>query len=74
MNIDIENITQTVEGYPVKDLSYKPVDNIITGRVQCPVTGKPSLHDGYVTCVWNYKGSPLDRYGGKDRRDLALDF
>jgi len=66
---NLNKITQTVEGYPVKDLRWLPVDNIIIGLVKCPIWGKPTLHDGYVSCKWRKNGLNVR---DKERKDLTL--
>lgn len=72
-NIEVLNsITKTVEGYEVKNLRYKPLDNIITGFVKCPIIGRENLHNGFVTCVWLTNGSTHSRYGGTKRKDLYI--
>lgn len=70
----LKQITTTIEGYEVIDLRYKKVDNLIVGRVKCPVIGNPALHNGFVVCCWSYTGKPHWRYGGKNRPDLELDL
>ncbi len=65
-------ITHTVEGYEVIDLTWIPNDNLIRGRVKCPVIGKPTLHNGFVVATWRLNGSVMPKYGGKDRQDLYL--
>jgi hypothetical protein len=67
----IKTITQTVEGYPVKNLKFNQLDNIIVGQVKCPVIGRPELHDGYVTLTWRRNGTCIKI---KDRPDLKLDI
>ena len=67
----IKTITQTVEGYPVKNLKFNQLDNIIVGQVKCPVIGRPELHDGYVTLTWRRNGTCIKV---KDRPDLKLDI
>lgn len=66
---NLDKITQTVEGYPVKDLRWLPVDNIIVGLVKCPVWGRENLHGGYVTCKWRRSGTNIK---DKTRIDLNL--
>lgn len=71
--LDALNITETVEGYHVKDLVYKKVDNIIRGFVKCPVVGRPTRNDGYIVVTWRVSNGTLtDFYGGKTRPDLYL--
>lgn len=56
MEEKLKHITQTVEGYKVKNLTWKPIDNIIVGLVKCPIWGKETLHEGFVSCKWNKVG------------------
>ena len=67
----LNKITHTIEGYEVKNLTWKPIDNIIVGLVRCPIWGNENLHDGFVSCKWNKKGFNLkDSY----RKDLNLNI
>ena len=68
----LKNITQTVDGIPVKDLVYKPVDKVITGLVKDPDYGNPDLRDGYVSCVWNRHGTPLKLNKGREELKLKI--
>jgi hypothetical protein len=70
--MELKHITETIEGYEVKDLRYKPVDNIIRGFVKCPIWGKKTLHNGFVVCVWRTNGTLLPKYGGDTRKDLYI--
>jgi hypothetical protein len=65
-------ITSTIEGIPVKNLSWRPTDNIITGLVQCPTLGNPNLHDGYVSGAWRKNGTPTNRIKGMTELKLNL--
>lgn len=65
----IKTITQTIEGYPVKNLKFNQLDNIIVGQVLCPVIGRDNLHDGYVTLTWRKNGTCIKE---KNRPDLKL--
>ena len=60
----LQAITTTIEGYPVKNLTWRPLDNIITGLVQCPTLGNPNLHDGYVSGAWRKNGTPVNMIKG----------
>lgn len=66
----LDKITETVEGYSVKNLSYKKNDRIITGQVKDPVNLFPHLHDGYVSVVYNVNGYPIKI--NKGRKDLII--
>jgi hypothetical protein len=63
-------ITHTVEGYEVKNLNYKKIDNIITGQVKDPYTLFPHLYDGWSSCVWATNGSAIKL--NKGRKELKL--
>jgi len=67
----IPTITQTIEGYPVKNLKWNPIDNIIVGQVLCPIIGRNNLHDGYVTLTWRKNGTCIKE---KNRPDLKLEI
>lgn len=69
---ELEAITETVEGYLVKDLVWKPIDNIIRGLVKDPVVGRASFNNGFVVSTWKKNGSVTQKFGGKDRLDLYL--
>ena len=72
MEIEILNtITQTVEGYPVKNIKFNQLDNIIVGQVLCPIIGKPNLHEGYITLTWRRNGLCIKE---KNRPDLKLEI
>ena len=68
----IKNITETVEGYEVKELVWLERDGVIRGRVKDPVTGRDDLHNGFVVATWRKNGSLMPRYGGNARTDLYL--
>ena len=65
-------ITETIGGYPVKNLKWDSVSNIFIGHVKCPIWGVEKLHDGYVTCQWRSNGSVTAKRGGSTRKDLYL--
>ena len=66
-------ITHTIEGYKVKDLVWRPVDNIYVGLVQDPQTGREDLHDGYVSATWRKNGTWVNKSLPK-RKDLKLNL
>ncbi len=68
----LDTITQTVEGYEVKDLVWKKTDNIIRGLVKCPVVGRESFNNGFIAVTWRKNGSLTQSYGGSERPDLYL--
>ena len=72
MNPSFENIKTTIEGLEVKDLVWKPIDNIIVGMVKDPLLGKPELREGYVSCQWNKHGFPLNKNKGRDELILEV--
>ena len=67
----LDNITETLTKYPVKNLKWNPVDNIIVGQVKCDY-GNPNLYEGYITVQWKKNGTPTNRYKGCD--DLKLNI
>ncbi len=71
MQDKINLITLTVEGIPVKNLTWKPLDNIIVGLVKCPY-GKPDINDGFVSCQWSKYGKPLKLNRGRNELNLNL--
>lgn len=70
---NLNKITHTIGGYPIKDIRYKKMDNLIVGLVQDPVCGRPELHNGFITVVWRKNGTVEPRYG-KNRTDLEIDI
>lgn len=66
------HITHTSEGYPVRDLLWKPNENIIVGLVRDPVRGIPTLRNGFVAVTWKRNGSLTSKFGGSTRKDLYL--
>jgi len=67
---ELDKITETINGYPVKNLSYKKNARLITGQVKDPINLFPHLHDGYVGASWNVNGYPQKL--NKGRNDLRL--
>lgn len=70
----IKTITQTTEGYPVKNLKWNTLDNIFVGQVKCPVTGRDTFNDGYVVCQWRKNGLATNRYKGREDLKLSIDY
>jgi hypothetical protein len=68
----LKSITHTVGGYEVKDLSYKKVDRLITGRVKDPFNPFPNLYEGFVSVVFNTSGYPQRM--NKGRNDLRIEL
>ena len=65
-------ITQTTTGYPVRNLRWKPVDCIIVGQVKCPVLGREDFNDGYISGAWRKNGAPTNIIRGLN--DLRLEI
>ena len=74
MSENITNITETVEGYPVKDLRWLPVDCIFVGLVKDPVFGNEKLHEGYICAQWNKSGKPIKKNKGRAELVLKLNY
>lgn len=70
--MNLEKINKTIGGHYVKDLRYLPLDNIIVGLVLCPIFGKPTLFDGYVSIQWNKKGVPIKKYKGASNYSIII--
>ena len=69
---ELDKITETIDGYHVKNLSYKKNDRIITGQVKDPINLFPHLYEGYVSCQWNVHGHPIKT--NKGRKDLKINI
>ena len=67
---NLNQITETISQWVVKDLRYKPMDNIIVGLVQDKLFGNPNFFEGYVSCQWTTRGKPLNK--NKGRAELIL--
>lgn len=68
---DLSKITHTIENYPVKDLRFLPIDNIIVGLAKCPYANQ-QLRDGYISVQWKLNGSPLNKNKGREYLRLKL--
>lgn len=66
----LPTITQTVEGYPVRNLKWNKLDNIIVGQVKDPILGDENRLEGYIVCQWKKQGYATNRFKG--RQDLRL--
>lgn len=66
------NITETHGKYPIKNLRFLSLDNIIVGQVLCPIFGKPTLFEGYVSIQWNNKGVPIKKYKGMPEYSITV--
>ncbi len=69
----LKTITETIEGYPIKDLKWKPIDSIITGLVKCPIMGREDRHEGYISFQWRSNGKPFKMID-RGRIDLTLNI
>ena len=71
---ELNKITETVEGYEVKNLRFLKVDNIITGLVKDPLFGRPNLHGGFVSGQWHTTGIPTNSIKGRKELKLNLEI
>ena len=67
----LQQITHTLGGYEVKELTWLVRDNVIRGRVKCPVLGRENFHEGFVVVTWRRNGTLVPKWG-TDREDLAI--
>jgi len=67
----LQQITHTVGGYEVKELTWLQRDNVIRGRVKDPVMGRETLHNGFVVLTWRATGKLVPKWG-TNRDDLNL--
>lgn len=58
MTEQLKNITETVEGFKVKNLVYKPLDNIIVGLVEDTYLNKT------YAVQWKKNGTPTNKFKG----------
>jgi hypothetical protein len=68
----LSKVTHTVNNYEVKELKWNDRDNIIIGRVKDPITGRPDLHDGWVTVQFKKNGTATNKWKGRDDLNLKL--
>ena len=68
----LKTVNQTVGGYPVKDLRFLPLDNIIVGLVLDPVYGKPTLRDGFIAVQWDKRGRPIKLNKGRSELNITI--
>ena len=66
----LDKITETITGFEVKNLKYKPRIRMITGQVKDPYNIFPELHEGFVGCSWSVNGYPQNM--NKGRKELKL--
>jgi hypothetical protein len=69
---DLAEITETIEGYHVKDLRWLSRDNIIVGLVKCPYLGVPNLFEGYTSGMWKRNGIPTNKIRGHEHLTLKM--
>jgi len=70
----IKDITETTEGYPVRNLKWNPVDNIIVGQVKDPIIGRANYQDGYITVQWRKNGKPTNHYKGREDLIIKINY
>lgn len=70
----LKDITTTIEGYPVRNLKWNQIDNIIVGQVKDPIIGKPSFLDGYITVQWRKNGKPTNTYKGREDLQIKINY
>ena len=70
----IKDIKETTKGYPVKNLKWNQLDNIIVGMVKCPIFGNDKLHEGYIVAQWRKNGSATNRFKGREDLKLKLNY
>ena len=68
----IKGITETIEGAPVKNLVWKPIDNIIVGQVFAPELAVTKAHEGFISGAWRSNGSPTNSIKGYKNLTLKL--
>ena len=66
----LTTITQTIEGYEVRNLKWNKLDNIIVGQVKDPLLGNENRLEGYIVCQWKANGYATNKFKG--REDLKL--
>ena len=70
----LNKVTETINGYSVKNLRYLKLDNIIIGHVKCPIFGKETLHEGFCSIQWTAKGFPIRKYKGLSEYKINLEI
>lgn len=70
----IKDITNTTEGYPVKNLKWNQLDNIIVGLVKDPIFGREGLNDGYICVQWSKYGKPIKLNKGRNELIIQLNY
>jgi len=71
---DLDLITESVEGYEVKNLVWKPNEKVIRGKIKCPFLGKPGFNDGFINCGWRKNGSIVSVAGDIDNKTNVQDL
>jgi hypothetical protein len=64
----LKNITETINGSPVKDLRFLSLDNVIVGLVKDEYWNS-KIHNGYYSGKWTSKGRYIKE---KNRPELNL--
>ena len=64
----LNTITHTATGLAVKNLRWLPVDNIITGLVECPILNKT------ISGQWRSSGVPTNRIKGRAELKLEINL
>lgn len=68
----LETIKETNGKLEVKNLRFITLDNVIVGQVKCPLFGKPTIHDGFISCTWTKQGKPLRINKGRTELELNI--
>lgn len=71
---DLNKITETIEGYPVKALRWLKRDNIIVGLVKCPFVGKANINEGFISCAWRKNGFTTNKMKGREDLNLQINL
>lgn len=71
---ELDLITETITGYPVKELRWKKMDNIIVGKVKCPTLGKETYNNGYINGTWKKNGAPTNIIRGIEELRLKINL
>lgn len=70
----LNRITQTVEGYPIRNLKWNQLDNILVGQVKCPLIGREDFNEGFITAQWRKNGSATNKFKGREDLKLLIDY
>jgi hypothetical protein len=69
----LPTIIETIEGYPVRNLKWNKLDNIIVGQVKDPILGESRL-EGYVVCQWRSNGTATNKFKGREDLKLKINY